>query len=57
MPPTNPPCPPPTPDRICLRALLLEGAATPPDRPADAAYFDALRRRIDAAPPAPRPTP
>lgn len=35
-------------ERQTLRALLLEGAASPPDRPADAAYFQALRKRIDA---------
>jgi antitoxin ParD1/3/4 len=35
-------------ERQNLRALLLEGAASAPDRPADAAYFEALRQRIDA---------
>lgn len=29
-----------------LRALLLEGAASPPGPPADAAYFDGLYDRI-----------
>ena len=32
-------------DRQRLRALLLDGAASPPTAPADAAYFDALRDR------------
>jgi antitoxin ParD1/3/4 len=32
-------------DREHLRRLLLEGAATPPDPPADAAYFSRLRER------------
>ncbi|CAH0179400.1 type II toxin-antitoxin system ParD family antitoxin [Roseomonas sp. CECT 9278] len=30
-------------DRERLRGLLLDGAASPPTAPADAAYFDALR--------------
>ena len=29
-----------------LRQHLLEGAASPPAGPADAAYFDRLRRRV-----------
>lgn len=33
-------------DRVRLRALLLEGAATPPNGTADGAYFDALRDRV-----------
>jgi len=33
-------------DRQHLRNLLLDGAQSPPARPADAAYFDALRDRI-----------
>jgi antitoxin ParD1/3/4 len=32
-------------DRQQLRGLLLEGAASAPAGPADAAYFDRLRRR------------
>jgi antitoxin ParD1/3/4 len=32
-------------DRQRLRALLLDGAASPPTAPADAAYFEALRDR------------
>ena len=32
-------------DRQRLRTLLLDGAASPPTAPADAAYFDALRDR------------
>ena len=32
-------------DRLHLRGLLLAGAASAPTAPADAAYFDALRRR------------
>lgn len=32
-------------DRERLRGLLLEGAASPPTAPADAAFFDELRRR------------
>lgn len=34
-----------------LRALLLEGAASPVFGPADAAYFAALRARITVAKP------
>jgi antitoxin ParD1/3/4 len=32
-------------DRLQLRGLLLEGAASPPTKPVDDAYFDALRDR------------
>ncbi|SDE30832.1 ribbon-helix-helix domain-containing protein [Rhodospira trueperi] len=33
-------------DRQSLRGLLLAGAASEPDAPADAAWFQALRDRI-----------
>jgi antitoxin ParD1/3/4 len=33
-------------DRLRLRNLLLEGAASAPSEPADAAYFEALRDRV-----------
>ncbi|MBA2592266.1 MAG: type II toxin-antitoxin system ParD family antitoxin [Pseudomonadota bacterium] len=33
-------------DRMRLRELLLEGAATQPGGPADEAYFDSLRGRV-----------
>ena len=33
-------------ERQHLRTLLLDGAQSPPTRPADAAYFDDLRDRI-----------
>lgn len=33
-------------DRQQLRALLLEGAESPPGTPADDAYFDNLRQRV-----------
>lgn len=33
-------------ERQRLRSLLLEGAASPPAAPADAAYFKALRERV-----------
>ena len=33
-------------DRKRLRALILEGAASPPDVPVDTAHFDALRARV-----------
>jgi antitoxin ParD1/3/4 len=33
-------------DRLHLRGLLLEGAASAPGAPANAAYFGALRRRV-----------
>ncbi len=33
-------------DRLKLRGLLLAGAESAPAAPADAAYFDALRRRV-----------
>ncbi len=33
-------------DRLHLRTLLMAGAASAPQAPADAAYFDGLRDRI-----------
>lgn len=33
-------------DRRALRRLLLEGAASAPGSPVDAAYFDRLRARV-----------
>lgn len=33
-------------DRLHLRGLLLEGAASPPAAPVDAAYFGNLRKRV-----------
>ena len=33
-------------DRARLRRLLLDGAASDPAEPADAAYFDSLRGRV-----------
>jgi antitoxin ParD1/3/4 len=33
-------------DRLRLRGLLLEGAASSPAAPADAGYFAALRKRV-----------
>ncbi|MFM2112502.1 MAG: hypothetical protein RLZZ271_1162 [Pseudomonadota bacterium] len=36
-------------DRQQLRGLLLAGANSPPDAPADAAYFDRLRKRVRKA--------
>ena len=33
-------------DRTRLRGLLLQGAASAPGKPADAAYFDDLRNRV-----------
>ncbi|RTQ33041.1 antitoxin ParD1/3/4 [Variovorax sp. YR750] len=36
-------------ERVHLRGLLLEGAASAPGRPADAAYFKTLRDRVRAA--------
>lgn len=33
-------------DRLHLRGLLLEGAASAPAAPADGAYFSALRKRV-----------
>jgi len=33
-------------DRLTLRGLLLSGAESTPAAPADAAYFDALRRSV-----------
>ena len=35
-------------DRQRLRALLLEGANSPPGQEADARYFEALRARVNA---------
>lgn len=35
-------------DRRHLRGLLLDGAASVPAAPADAVYFDALRKRAAA---------
>ena len=32
-------------DRLHLRGLLLEGGGSAPAAPADAAYFDSLRKR------------
>lgn len=36
-------------DRVRLRELLLAGAASQPDEPATAAYFEALRARANSA--------
>ena len=33
-------------DRLHLRGLLLEGAASAPAAPANARYFNALRKRV-----------
>jgi antitoxin ParD1/3/4 len=33
-------------DRLQLRRLLLDGAASAPGAPANAAYFSALRKRV-----------
>jgi antitoxin ParD1/3/4 len=33
-------------DRLQLRELLLEGAASAPTKPVDDAYFDGLRRKV-----------
>ena len=33
-------------DRLRLRGLLLDGAASAPAAPAEAAYFDVLRNRV-----------
>ncbi len=33
-------------DRLHLRRLLLDGAASAPGAPANAAYFSALRKRV-----------
>lgn len=33
-------------DQQLLKRLLLDGAASEPTRPADAAYFDGLRARV-----------
>jgi antitoxin ParD1/3/4 len=37
-------------DRLRLRNLLLEGAASAPSEPADAAYFAAMRERVRKRP-------
>ena len=37
-------------DRMQLRDLLLEGAASPPAAAADTAYFESLRKRVRKAP-------
>ena len=37
-------------DRLNLRGLLLAGAESAPALPADAAYFDALHRRVRGHP-------
>lgn len=36
-------------DRRHLRDLLLQGAASKPGMPVDAAYFDSLRQRVKAS--------
>ncbi|WP_244959524.1 hypothetical protein [Gluconacetobacter azotocaptans] len=36
-------------DRQRLRALLIEGAASPATVPADAGYFERLRERVRGA--------
>jgi antitoxin ParD1/3/4 len=36
-------------DRLQLRGLLLEGAASAPTAPADAGYFEGLRTRVRQA--------
>lgn len=33
-------------DRQDLRAMLLVGVTSPPSKPVDASYFDALRARV-----------
>lgn len=37
-------------ERLRLRELILEGAASPPAAPADAAYFEELRARVRRPP-------
>ncbi|NOY91054.1 MAG: type II toxin-antitoxin system ParD family antitoxin [Deltaproteobacteria bacterium] len=37
-------------DRLLLRRLLLEGAASAPEAPVDASYFNALRTRVSGRP-------
>ena len=41
-------------DRLNLRDLLLKGAASPPTKAVDAAYFDGLRRKVKLAKPGTR---
>lgn len=41
-------------DRLKLRGILLEGAASAPTKPVDDAYFRRLRRKAKAAKPASR---
>jgi len=41
-------------DRLQLRGLLLEGAASAPTKPVDDAYFDRLRRKAKSAKPGTR---
>jgi antitoxin ParD1/3/4 len=41
-------------DRLRLRGLLLEGATSAPTKPVDEAYFDRLRRKVNAAKPGAR---
>ncbi len=41
-------------DRLKLRGLLLEGAASAPTKPVDDAYFDRLRRKAKSAKPGTR---
>ena len=38
-------------DRLKLRRLLLDGAASSPGEAADSAYFDALRERVERGAP------
>jgi antitoxin ParD1/3/4 len=41
-------------DRLKLRGLLIEGAASAPTKPVDATYFDSLRRKVRSAKPGSR---
>lgn len=41
-------------DRLKLRGLLLEGAASAPTKPVDDAYFERLRRKAKSAKPGTR---
>ena len=41
-------------DRLQLRGLLLEGAASAPTKPVDDTYFDRLRRKAKSAKPGAR---